>query len=688
MNGKLRILNLEDNPDDSTLIDRELRKGGLSFELLRVDSAEKFAEMLTGFAPDLILADYRLPTFDGLAALKELQRQGGDIPFIFVTGSLGEEIAVETLRRGATDYVIKDRPFKLVPSILRALEEKEARRQKQESELQLQHYREHLEEMVQARTRELEAAKIRAETANRAKNDFLATMSHELRTPLYAILGCSELLLNQEDERPETCRKNLRNIHESGTRLLKLISDILEFARLEPDDDTAAYESIDLGSFLDSALLPFREKASEKGIDLRLAGDGTAETFPIDPRRLRQVLVNLLDNAVKFTPPGGTVTVSLKPGERELELAVSDTGIGIPAQLQERVFEAFFQVDGTFSRHYGGTGLGLAIVQRLVSRMGGRVRLESLPQQGATFRCMFPAPKADRAGAHRFSDQPPQAACPCGSPGRVLLVEDTPVNLEVAAAMLENFGCRVTTATSGEEALELMTRNEYELVIMDCQMPGMDGFETTRRLRERERSAGEPSRHPIIAVTAHGFSEDREMCLAAGMDDYLCKPFSRDQLQGLLEKWMPSEDAAGKQGNTNSAEESDSDKALPPAPEADDGPLDPRALEQIRALQTEGGDLVGKVVDLFIHNAPELLQALSEAIDLNDAKLLERTAHSFKSSSANIGGLRLSQLCKELEMAARENRIEEGGKLLGAIRTEFPRVKQALQHIAGEDHDA
>jgi signal transduction histidine kinase/ActR/RegA family two-component response regulator len=376
----------------------------------------------------------------------------------------------------------------------------------------------------------LERGRRELEAAMRAKSDFLARMSHEIRTPMNGVLGLSELLAETELDAEQ--RELLRTVQSSGALLLAIIDDILDLSKIEAGMLRIAPVPTDVRRLAREGLAILAPRAQGKGLTLACTvADGVPACVSIDPTRLRQVLTNLLGNAIKFTERG-RVAVALAWSHGELSLEVRDTGVGIAPEALESIFESFVQADDSIGRRFGGTGLGLTISRELVRGMGGEITVESEPGAGTCFRVRVPAPELeDQSGAAALSD-PAHAA---RWDARVLVVEDNPVNLVVARRLIERTGCSVTCAANGAECLERLREARFDLVFMDCGMPVLDGFETTRRIRASESGA----RHlPIVALSASAFPGDVEACRAAGMDDFVAKPFGQAQLEGVLLRWV------------------------------------------------------------------------------------------------------------------------------------------------------
>ena len=433
--------------------------------------------------------------------------------------------------------------------------------------------RHRFEELARAHTeteaarREAERARDAAEAALRVKSDFLTTISHEIRTPLNGVIGATELLADLPLGREQ--REHTRTIQTSAQALHALINDILNFSRADAGKVTLEHAEFAPRVLVDEVARVVSTETQRKHLALTIAVDDDVPGLVTgDAEHLRQVLTNLVGNAIKFTHRG-EVSVRVKLCERSAETAhlrfeVKDTGIGIAPEAHARIFEPFSQADSSTTRRYGGTGLGLAISKRLVEQMGGTMGVESAVRKGSTFwftarlRLRAPTPVAAISlnPAQLFAERNRISArctpAPAGfltrtltlpapkaarsATRRVLLVDDNAVNLKVTARLLEKLGCCVSMAPDGFSALKMFESSRFDLVFMDCQMPDMDGYETTTRLRREEAPTGHHT--PIVALTAHAMPGDRERCLAAGMDDYVDKPVTMMKLRGVIDRWI------------------------------------------------------------------------------------------------------------------------------------------------------
>ncbi len=702
-----------------------------------------------------------------------------------------------------------------------------------------------LEEEVAARTADLTGAKAQleqtveqlkeakdaAEAANSAKSDFLAKMSHEIRTPVNGVLGTLELLADAELTSQQ--RVFVATAARSGERLLQIVDDVLDVSKIEAGQLQLEAVEFGLRDTIEQTVELFAQPAHQKSLELMCWIEPMVPERAVgDEGRLRQVLTNLLSNAIKFTDKGQVVVRVSRPRNDPLtiEFEVHDTGIGVPAERQANLFDAFRQADDSVTRRYGGTGLGLAIAKQLVEAMGGTIGIRSEGGAGATFRFTTrmgaasgreepQIPPAAFVGARALvvEDNPThaemlrrrltawdfecdtvgsavaaiqrlaevtsvgerpfdvvisdaelpgmggfelarriEAEVAMGSPAvvllrsstsgapernaardsvagclakpireselwrvlcdalggvcphravvdpttapsaavpsrpaplglRVLLAEDNAANVMVASAMLEELGCLVEVARDGNEAIDLIERDRFDAVLMDCQMPHLDGYEATRRIRALESESGRGP-IPILALTAHAVLGDRERCLDAGMDDYMTKPIRMATLRTSLEKWCGVASGIGAGDDPPRREAGTpigSDEGVGDTP-PDDTDIDSRPLDQLRALgRTKGGrrDVVTEVIEAYLDACPELLGRIRAAVGRGDDRELRDAAHALKSSSLNVGAAGLASLCAELENRAGARSGTHDERLIPRIEAAFTGTRRKLNTV-------
>ncbi|MBF0376509.1 MAG: response regulator [Desulfamplus sp.] len=754
MSAKKRVLIVDDSPSNIKILNAILKD---EYTVMVATDGGKALSIVTRHKPDIILLDIIMPGMDGYQVCQHLKEDPvtSDIPIIFVTFKNDMEAEEKGFEVGAVDYIT--RPFS--SSTVKA---------RVKTHLML---KQHINDLRHGQE-ELEKAKQAAETANRTKSQFLATMSHEIRTPMNGVIGLTDLLFTTELS--ETQREYLDNLRYSAYALLDVINDVLDISKIESDKLELENIEFNLTDMIQKSVFMMTNRASAKGITLFTNIESDIPKVVIgDPVRIRQIILNLVGNAIKFTEKG-EIAVSIKKCDDKskykatnfefnkeesaiqnrvdtqtdkekfaieeenilkIVISVKDTGIGIPEDKLATIFESFTQADGSVTRKYGGTGLGLAISKKLAVMMNGSIKVDSVEGEGSCFDVYLPLPISKNQN-YEHSDEKfygKSTILPSYS-GTVLIAEDNPINMLVIRTYLSRIGFNIIEVANGKQAVKQFAQNQVDLIFMDIHMPEMNGLEATKKIREYEawKNSKEKNKYninissetlnsykeyrdrtPIIALTADAFKDDKDKCLAEGMDFYLSKPFKPEDIIRAIQKVLPDRlqleksDGSSQSDepsitcspliinsatdnnateNNEAATENNKDILRPQKTLINNNELNENVEQNISvALNKENkfnaqciDDNIEKNLPIFererflsridhnmpvyehvmagfMKNIPILLSKLFSEIEKKSLKEVGFQAHAIKGTCLTMGACRLAELAKKIEQIARNN---------------------------------
>lgn len=577
-------------------------------------------------------------------------------------------------------------------------------------------YQQRLEKIVEGKTSEVEAEKVKADSAriqadqvnrqlaatvnhantlsqkatkaNNSKNEFMASVSHEIRTPMNAIMGFSEMLA--DDNLNPAQKKHVGIIRESSKHLLELINDILDFSKIEAGKMSIETIECRVEDVLASVESMMRPAAVEQGLDFKIVrNEPIADTIRTDPARLKQCIINLIGNAIKFTENGYVklnILCQQQGGKDVILFEVEDSGIGIASDVLEHIFEPFAQADVSTTRIYGGTGLGLAITRNLAEMLGGKITVRSVKGKGSVFSLSIPtgianwqAAQTAVSGDKKEGDKLSASAQDVGivkMSGRVLVAEDSPTNQTLIELLLRRMGVESVIVENGRLAVEKAAVEKFDLILMDIQMPVMNGFEATRQLRRNGVQI------PIVALTACAMKGDDKKCFAAGCSDYLTKPVDRKKLAQTLAKYLSADGVkkisavVSDAGDAAVAKQDISKKSSQTVLSDEGGEMEINYHLLLERIGDES--LIDEIIPVFLKDNTERMEMLSQAIVKKDSKEMKFYAHSVKGAAATIGAVKISELAKQLEIAARDEQQTDYQAIFDEMRSRFNRLVEFL----------
>jgi signal transduction histidine kinase/HPt (histidine-containing phosphotransfer) domain-containing protein/BarA-like signal transduction histidine kinase len=646
-NEFVTILYVEDQPDVRLFLSKILSRHYSN--VLLAENGKHGLDLYEKHRPDIVISDIKMPVMDGLSMSARIKEINPKARIILTTAHNDIEYFLHSIDIGISQFLIKpiDRE-KLNRALDTCVEQVMLEKEGERLELEL---------------------KV-AEKSAKIKQQFLANISHEMRTPMNGIMAMTEILLKtplagEQMDYTLTIKKSAEN-------LMEMINDLLDITELEQEKIFIKTSEVNIKKLFTSIYKNFEPQALEKGISLHYhISENLPEYLLTDKQRVTQVIKNLVTNAIKFTEKG-SIELSynfkdISKDSGEIQVDVSDTGIGIELDEQAKMFELFTQQNQSNSRSYEGLGIGLTLCRKIADLMGGRIELESSPGKGSRFSFIFPAGKISSGKEESNTEQQ------LNLNARVLYAEDKVVNQKVVTIILQNAGCKVDIATNGVEALEMFEEKKYDLILMDIQMPQMDGITAMKKLRKSYQSLP-----PIIGLSANALKADADHYIREGLDDYISKPLTPEKLKSRVAKWLRKSDSLQEEENIKIAslpEEKYNFLSMD-----DNSPVIDVETYNLIVDQTHGDkNLIRELYNSFISESENIIDDMDSAIRNNDQELLRTSAHALKGLSITIGANKIYHVVVKMDSFIKEKKYDESAKLLATLKKEFSESKKIIQ---------
>ncbi len=634
---KQKILIVDDKPENLFTLEDFILEN-LDVEVFKAERGNDALKLFLHHQFSLAILDVQMPEMDGyeLAKYIRIRNESRSTPIIFLSAVYSDDFHVfKGYDSGGVDFITKPFNPQLLLNKIRffiRLKAEEIKRKQIEN---------NLAELVRERTEELEKAKFQAEEANRAKSNFLATMSHEIRTPMHAVLGMADLLKSTKINKVQT--EYIKTIHQAGELLLSIINDILDFSKIEAGKLEFEKTDFELLELVKGIINLYDGKASEKGIFLEYKTNIRKPIYVLaDSVRIKQILNNLINNAIKFTDPNGKVILQFKvkelPNEKiNVRFRVVDNGKGIDPQKKKILFQPFAQEDNTITRRYGGSGLGLSIIKNIIEKYNGSISVKSKLNEGSIFFVNLTLDKGDEKNCTQLSylvSEKQKTNILANS--KILVAEDGKFNQILIKEMFSKIKCSFTISENGEIALNEFKKNKYDIVLMDCQMPVMDGYEAATQIRKYEQD-NNLTATPIIALTANAIKGNKRRCLSAGMNYFLSKPFKKQELIEKLTFCIQNTNISPEE-----KEQKENEKFYEYEPDKIELLFD---INPLKILYNDVGDEIYNLLESFTDQAKESKKGIEIAVKNSDYSDLSKYCHALKGCSSYIGAINLTESC-------------------------------------------